>query len=83
MIASLTGILQEKSNGKVILNVGGVGYELGVSRSTSESLPSTGNEVYLHCYLQVREDAMQLYGFFSSGGKAIVFIDDWPAKSRS
>ncbi len=65
MIASLTGILKIKSPTEVLLDVNGVGYAISVPLSTFEVLGHTGSTVTLLTHLQVREDALQLYGFAS------------------
>lgn len=65
MIASLSGILQEKALDRVVVDVGGVGYELHLSTQTLADLPARGEEVRLLCHTHVREDALQLFGFAS------------------
>lgn len=63
MIGRLTGRLAAKHPPQVLLDVGGVAYELDVPMSTFYSLPASGEEVTLHTHLVVREDAHVLYGF--------------------
>ena len=64
MIVSLTGTLAEASPTSVVLDVGGVGYELGVSATTAASLPEVGTAgVSLLARMVVREGAVDLYGF--------------------
>ncbi len=63
MLASLRGTLQRANPGTVIVEVGGVGYRVLVPASTSAALPEVGGQVFLHTHLQVREDALTLYGF--------------------
>lgn len=63
MLASLRGTLQRASPGVVVVEVGGVGYRVLVPASTSAALPEAGGHVHLHTHLQVREDALTLYGF--------------------
>ena len=66
MIVSLTGTLAEVQANIVVLDVHGVGYELGVSATTSSSLPARGTEnVSLFTRMVVREGAVDLYGFGS------------------
>ena len=65
MIGRLSGILLEKNPPQVLLDVGGVGYDLDVPMSTFYNLPAAGEKVVLHTHLHVREDAQQLYGFAS------------------
>ncbi len=63
MIGWLEGVLREKTPTRLLLDVGGVGYELLVSLLTFESLPDRGKNVALHVRTVVREDALLLYGF--------------------
>src|SRR6266478_4017137 len=63
MIAHLSGTLLSKQATAVILNVGGVGYEVTIPLSTFYDLEEPGSEVQLRIYTHVREDALQLYGF--------------------
>ena len=65
MIAFLKGILEENRPGNLVIDVNGVGYNVAVSESVSESLPSIGNEIKVYTYLSVREDGMSLYGFLT------------------
>jgi len=64
MIGRLQGILLEKKPPHLLLDVGGVGYELDVPMSTFYRLPEIGGEITLHTHHLVREDAQLLYGFF-------------------
>ena len=63
MIGSLRGRLAAKSPPQLLLEVGGVGYELEAPMSTFYDLPTVGAEVRLLTHLVVREDAHVLYGF--------------------
>ncbi len=63
MIAHLSGILLSKQATSVILDVGGVGYEITIPVSTFYDLDEEGSIVKLRIYTHVREDALQLYGF--------------------
>ena len=65
MIASLTGILRQKSPTEILLEVQGVGYQVHIPLSTYEKLGSVGSSASLLTYFHVREDAMQMYGFFT------------------
>ncbi len=72
MIAQLTGTLLEVLPSRVVLDVGGVGFEMGVSSTTASSLPQVGEAgVTLLTRLVVREDAMELYGFSSREERAL------------
>lgn len=61
MIALLRGKVVERSDGCVVVDVQGVGYQVHVPGGTAVPVP--GREVTLHTSLQVREDSMTLYGF--------------------
>ena len=63
MIGSLRGILASKSPPQLLLEVGGVGYEIEAPMSTFYVLPAVGQELRLLAHLVVREDAHVLYGF--------------------
>jgi holliday junction DNA helicase RuvA len=63
MIAHLSGILLSKHTNTVILEVGGVGYEVTIPLSTFYELEDSGANVKLHIHTHVREDALQLFGF--------------------
>jgi holliday junction DNA helicase RuvA len=70
MIGRLTGILAEKAPPLVLVDVGGVAYELDVPMSTFYNLPAIGERITLLTHLVVREDAHLLYGFGSSDERA-------------
>jgi holliday junction DNA helicase RuvA len=63
MISFLEGELIEKSGGRIVLAVGGIGYDVLVPTSVLSRLPGVGNAVRVHTRMVVREDAMVLYGF--------------------
>lgn len=64
MIGRLTGRLEECSPNSILLDVGGVGYELQIPLSTFYVLSGRGNgQATLHVYTHLREDALQLFGF--------------------
>lgn len=63
MIAFLTGKLLEKGANLVIVDVGGVGYEVAIPLSTFYEIGEVGETVELRVYTNVREDAIQLFGF--------------------
>ena len=71
MIAFLSGILAESSASSCIVDVNGVGYEVLIPVSTFENLPHPGEGVKLLIYMQVREDAITLFGFYSSEEKQL------------
>lgn len=63
MIAFVRGIIEEITEDTVILDTGGIGYNISISGQTAASLPGIGREVKLYTYTCVREDAFLLYGF--------------------
>lgn len=63
MIGRIRGILTDKRAPEVLVDCGGVGYELLVPMTTLYQLPAIGAEVTLLTHFVVREDAQQLYGF--------------------
>ena len=72
MIVQLTGTLVEALPTSCVLDVGGVGYELGLSTTTSQQLPAAGTSgVTLFTRMIVRDDAMELYGFSSRQERAL------------
>lgn len=64
MIGYLTGKIKDKTPTKIILDVNGVGYLVNISISTFEKIAEL-DSVSLYTYLNVKEDALDLYGFFS------------------
>ena len=70
MIARLNGLLIEKSPPHIVLDCGGVGYEVEVPMSTFYNLPEVGAKIQLLTYMVVREDAQLLYGFGSEQEKS-------------
>ena len=67
MIGRIAGTLLEKNPPEVLVEAGGVGYEIDVPMSTFYNLPPTGEAVTLLTHLVVREDAHQLFGFLTAG----------------
>jgi len=66
VIGRLTGTLTARGVDAVVVEVGGVGFEIGVSPRHLAELPPVGSEVVVHTHLHVREDHLALYGFPSS-----------------
>src|ERR1035438_4332831 len=69
MIPPPRGTLLEKHPNQVIVETGGVGYDVTVPVSTFTHLPAAGAEVRLRIHTHVREDALQLFGFGSADEK--------------
>ena len=65
MIAYVKGTVEDISEDNVIVDVGGLGYNVKISAGTAATRPGTGESVKLYTYTSVREDAVQLYGFLS------------------
>ena len=66
MIGRITGTLVEKNPPEVLVEAGGVGYEIDVPMSTFYNLPALGQAVTLLTHLAIREDAHQLFGFLTA-----------------
>jgi Holliday junction DNA helicase RuvA len=65
MISYVRGELVAIEDDKVILDVNGVGFGIYMPAQSMTLLPTIGEEVRLHTYMNVREDAMQLFGFLT------------------
>ena len=65
MFAHFDGIVAEKNADSIVLDVNGVGYLLFVSGATLSMAPAAGERMKLYSVLNVREDAMELFGFYS------------------
>lgn len=74
MIATINGQLRHRDEGSVIVEVGGVGFEVLISRLTSEALPAPDQEIFLHTYLHVREEELKLFGFASAEEKRLFLL---------
>ena len=71
MIGRLRGILLSKHAPWIMLEVGGVGYEVEVPMSTYYDLPAVGETLILCTHYAVREDAVALYGFFTEAERRL------------
>ena len=65
MISFLKGLIEEKSEKSIFLDVHGVGYEIYMPTGSASMLPSVGEEVKIHTYLQISENGIGLYGFLT------------------
>ncbi len=63
MIYSLNGILIYSDNTAAVVECGGVGYKFLASQKTLSKLPTKGSNVFVYTYMNVKEDAVDLYGF--------------------
>ena len=71
MIAQLSGKLVQKQPNTVIIDVGGVGYDVTIPVSTFYELGEPGSDVSLKIHTHVREDALQLFGFWTAREKEL------------
>jgi len=71
MIAKIHGTLERKVPGEVIINVGGVGYQVFIPLSVFYRLPEVGGAVNLYIHTHLREDALQLFGFLEHEEKQV------------
>ncbi len=67
MIASLSGKLIAKELNFIVIECGGVGFKCFVTQNTYAAIGNIGDNVFVHTYLSVREDALDLYAFMSAG----------------
>ena len=74
MIASLAGQLVEKTPERLVVEVGGVGYAVHVSLQTFAELPPLGASVRLLVHTEVREDAIELFGFVAPAERALFHL---------
>lgn len=71
MIGSLRGRLAFKQAPQIVIECGGIGYEVEMSMSSFLDLPEVGADLYLFTHLLVREDAQILYGFATSDDRLL------------
>jgi Holliday junction DNA helicase RuvA len=74
VIASLAGVLAEKSPERLVVDVGGVGYAVHVSLQTFADLPAAGTAVRLFVHTEVREDAIELFGFLAPDERTLFHL---------
>ena len=65
MITYLRGEVAAVYDGRVVLDVNGVGFQIFISTRDAADMPPVGEEIRIHTYMSVSEDAMRLYGFLS------------------
>ncbi|RMF92090.1 MAG: Holliday junction branch migration protein RuvA [Candidatus Schekmanbacteria bacterium] len=71
MIGKIRGILESKKPNQVLVDVNGIGYEVFIPLSTFYKLPEVGSEVLLEVHTHIREDAFELFGFFTPQEKSL------------
>ncbi|HCW93052.1 MAG TPA: Holliday junction branch migration protein RuvA [Flexistipes sinusarabici] len=74
MFYSISGTLVHKEPGKVVLETGGIAYEILIALNTFSALPESGFSVKLYTHLIIREDGMYLYGFLDEQEKRIFLL---------
>ncbi len=74
MIGRLRGTLVARASDSVIVDVGGVGYDVSVTPRDAAELPGLGEDIVVHTHLHVREDVMALYGFVGAGARDLFRI---------
>jgi Holliday junction DNA helicase RuvA len=74
MIASLAGTLVEKAPDRLVVDVAGVGYLVHVSLQTFSDLPPAGASIRLLVHTEVREDAIELFGFAEPRERALFHL---------
>jgi Holliday junction DNA helicase RuvA len=71
MIAFLEGVVHRKHPDQIIINVNGVGYDIGISHNTFEELPSVGERVQLQIYHHITDSDQRLFGFYKQAEKEL------------
>ncbi len=74
MIGRLRGTVDEVADGRILLDVGGVGYEIVMNPKGIAALPGRGEAVVVHTHLHVRDDAMVVFGFPTAGERDLFRI---------
>ncbi len=66
MIRTISGVLANKSEKGVVVEVGGIGFKIVMPKNAISTLVDVGSSLKLHTYLAVREDSLDLYGFLDA-----------------
>ncbi len=74
MIAWLSGVLRHKTIDSLIVDVGGVGYQVAVPLSTYSRAPEAGDPISLHVHTHLREDSLSLFGFSTELEKEVFLL---------
>ncbi len=74
MIATIKGKLSQLATGYGVVEVAGVGFQVQLSEQTRKALPPVGEDVFLHTYLQFKEEAVQLFGFATAEEKSLFLL---------
>ena len=70
----IKGTLMYKGDNYIVVDASGIGYRIFTSLECIEKSPHTGSDVTVYTYLNVREDAMELYGFYSEEERAMFLM---------
>lgn len=65
MYAYIDGVVAWKNTDSIVIEAGGIGYQIMVSGATLSAAPAAGQKMKVYTLLNVREDAMELFGFYS------------------
>ena len=65
MFAYIKGILEEKENNYVVIDINGLGYKIFMSQNNIDSIGNIGEVVKAYTYVRVREDDISIYGFLT------------------
>jgi len=65
MISYLKGVIIFKKDKYIVVDVGGVGYKVFLSQKALSTIPEIGQTINLHCFTNVKEDAIDIYGFLT------------------
>ena len=71
MITYVSGVLAYKGSDTIIVEAGGIGYELGISAHSLAKLPEVGKPARVFTYMQVRDDGVSLFGFATQEEKEL------------
>ena len=70
----IKGTLMHKGDNYIVVDASGIGYRIFTSLECIEKSPHTGSDVTVYTYLNVREDAMELYGFYSEEERSMFLM---------
>ena len=74
MIAQIRGTLAQKLPGEIVVDVGGVGYQVFIPLNVFYRLPEVGESISLYIHTHLREDALQLFGFAATEEKQVFLL---------
>lgn len=83
MISFICGQVADTTENSVIIETGGIGYEVFMTGTAIEQVVRMEGKVKVHTYFHVREDAMQLYGFWNKDDSSDVPASSWRQRDRT